>query len=71
MRERQEEVQSVWRGFCHRQDIFERHDGLVSGSGRSIGATRDRPTQNRNGLTIALNQKWSSNWRLNRCMIKN
>ena len=48
---KQEEAQPVWRGFCHRQDSFERRDGLASGTGRSIGATRDRPGQrHRTGL---------------------
>ena len=44
-REKQEELQSVSRGFCHRQDGFERHDGLPSGTRRSTGATRDQPSQ--------------------------
>ena len=35
------EVQPVWRRFCHRQDSFERHDGLAIGPGRSSDATRD------------------------------
>ena len=42
---KQEEIQPVWREFCHRRDSFERHDGLASGPGRNNGATRDRPGQ--------------------------